>query len=687
MSFLYPAFLFALFAVLIPVVIHLFSFRRYTTVYFSHVGFLRNIRQESEKKSRLKQLLILLARIMALASLVLMFAQPYIPVKNQRQGSPLSVVGVYVDNSFSMTGQTTGGQLLEVARSKALEIAGAYPADTRFMVATNDLLTRHLHIFNREQFIREVSEIGLSPRSVPLSQVRARLVSAARRSGEDVAITIYYLSDFQTRTTDLEGFRGDTSLTDYLYPVIPGSNSNLYIDSCWMEFPAHRQGQEEKLMVKIINRSAEGYQNLPVKFFLNDTLKAPGNFNIDAAGEAIVPLKFVNLGTGLQKGHVEISDYPFVHDNTFFLSYMVQPSLRVLAVSGSANPGSQGSPYLRALFGDDDYVDFEEANTGNLRVSSLGSYNTIFLVNIKSLSTGLVSELHKAAENGTTVVFFPEPDGDTESYNRFLQTFQANRILRNDTTILEIAAIEWEHPVYDQVFRSRTEQAEFPRIRGSFRFSRDVRIPETPLLWFRSGEKACSSQPIGNGNLVVFSFPLSSMNDAFARDMLFVPTLYGVVINLLPGQKIHYTIGRETTAILPAQALPGATPLTVTNEDSGQEFIPASSITEGHKVRIHLGGNFTTAGHYLVRNDDETVAVLSMNYDRNESDTECYLPGELRAETGKYQLPATFVIDGQEKEFSLVYNEIKNGKRLWQLFLVGALLFLLAEALIIRFWK
>ena len=82
MKFLFPTFLFALFTIAIPIIIHLFSFRRYKTVYFSHVGFLKDIKKESQKKSRLKQLLMLLARILTIIFLVFAFSQPYIPTKN-----------------------------------------------------------------------------------------------------------------------------------------------------------------------------------------------------------------------------------------------------------------------------------------------------------------------------------------------------------------------------------------------------------------------------------------------------------------------------------------------------------------------------------------------------------------------------------------------------------------------------
>ncbi|MDO9613526.1 MAG: BatA domain-containing protein, partial [Bacteroidota bacterium] len=45
MSFLYPVFLFALLALAIPVIIHLFNFRRYKTLYFSNVTLLKLIKK------------------------------------------------------------------------------------------------------------------------------------------------------------------------------------------------------------------------------------------------------------------------------------------------------------------------------------------------------------------------------------------------------------------------------------------------------------------------------------------------------------------------------------------------------------------------------------------------------------------------------------------------------------------
>ena len=76
--FLYPAFLWALMAISIPVIIHLFNFRRYKKVYFTNVKFLKELQHESKSKSRLKEILILIARCLAIASLVFAFSQPII---------------------------------------------------------------------------------------------------------------------------------------------------------------------------------------------------------------------------------------------------------------------------------------------------------------------------------------------------------------------------------------------------------------------------------------------------------------------------------------------------------------------------------------------------------------------------------------------------------------------------------
>ena len=79
MQFVNPLFLIGLVAIAVPILVHLFNFRRYKKVYFSNVDLLQQLQSETKKQSQLRQLLVLLARILAIVFLVLAFAQPILP--------------------------------------------------------------------------------------------------------------------------------------------------------------------------------------------------------------------------------------------------------------------------------------------------------------------------------------------------------------------------------------------------------------------------------------------------------------------------------------------------------------------------------------------------------------------------------------------------------------------------------
>ena len=126
MNFTYPQFLFALFAVSIPIIIHLFNFRRFKKVYFPDIRFLKEVKLQTQNRNRIKHLLILVSRILAVSFLVFAFAQPFIPADKKNTVSGIQAVSIYVDNSFSMENVSKNGMLLDEAKKIAREIALAH---------------------------------------------------------------------------------------------------------------------------------------------------------------------------------------------------------------------------------------------------------------------------------------------------------------------------------------------------------------------------------------------------------------------------------------------------------------------------------------------------------------------------------------------------------------------------------
>lgn len=685
MKFLFPTFLFALFAIAIPVIIHLFSFKRHKTVYFSNVDFLKDIKKESKKQSRLKQLLILAARILAIAFLVFAFAQPYIPTNQDARKQPNQLVAVYVDNSFSMNALSEQGQLLEVARNKAVEISLAYPGGTKFRLFTNDLLPRHQHILNREQFIQQVSEIQASPNVVPLSIIYNRFADAHTDLSENTDKNLYFISDFQRTVSDFNNFKDDGIFSYYL-PLVPNEVANLYIDSVWVEVPAHRLGQEETVYVKIRNSSNQDYQNLPVKLFLNDSLKSITNFAVEAQKDVVATMNYNNNSSGLQLGRIEITDYPFTHDNNWYISYKVDKNLKALAVFNNSEASQEGLEYISALFENDDYVLLDEMNEQSLQVSRLGEYNTIFLINLENFSSGFLNELKTVVQNGTSVVVFPDMN-NLSTLNNLLSQLEATRATGIDSTTQKIAELEFENAFYKNVFKKREQNPILPDIKGHLRFERVTRSDEIDLLAFQNGDKALSQLNYGDGKVWVFSFPLNKTNQAFANDVIFVPTVYNFVLNSLPKQEISFTVGKNSFYDIPRnRELNLNSNFEIVNLKTGDKLVPDNTIT-GQRTRLDFGDQINSDGHYLVENDGNIVAAMAFNYDRKESDLQYYSTREIEDHLEEEQLKKATVVSEVQRNFSEVLDELQNGKQLWKWAIMLALLFIVVEVLLARFWK
>ena len=78
MQFKHPEFLYALLALIIPIIVHLFQLRRFQKVPFTNVQFLKTVNIQTRKSSQIKKWLTLLARLLAMTGLIIAFAQPFL---------------------------------------------------------------------------------------------------------------------------------------------------------------------------------------------------------------------------------------------------------------------------------------------------------------------------------------------------------------------------------------------------------------------------------------------------------------------------------------------------------------------------------------------------------------------------------------------------------------------------------
>ncbi|MDC0304147.1 BatA domain-containing protein, partial [Flavobacteriales bacterium] len=371
MSFAYPEFLLALAAVSVPIIIHLFNFRRFKKVYFSDIRFLKDVEIETKSRNQLKNLLILLSRILAVAFLVMAFARPLLPsADNQVAGKSSSIV-VYIDNSFSMNAQGESGILLEEAKAKAIEIGSAYKNGVHLHLLTNDFKPQYFRKLSFEEFKNEVASVQSSPQLRTFNQIVSR---AGGVYESDASKSLYFISDIQEVTSTPNESLSDSLLSIYTVPVQAIINANIYIDSCWFNSPSRLPSQLDKLNVRIRNSGTENVENISVKLLLNGVQRAVGTSNVPADSYEDVELAFTNAQSGMQLVELTIQDYPITYDDNYFLSFSLTNQINILSVNGE-----EASSYVNNLLSAEANFNLTNATDNDLDYSILNSADLVIL--------------------------------------------------------------------------------------------------------------------------------------------------------------------------------------------------------------------------------------------------------------------------------------------------------------------
>jgi hypothetical protein len=113
------------------------------------------------------------------------------------------------------------------------------------------------------------------------------------------------------------------------------------------------------------------------------------------------------------------------------------------------------------------------------------------------------------------------------------------------------------------------------------------------------------------------------------------------------------------------------------------EFIPEQRM-QGSKIYLGVHSQIDQSGIYQLQREEESLFRYAFNYDRRESNLELIARSDLQKQTEDW---ATVIETDVRADFSAVVGEQNRGVVLWRWCLILALVFLLVEVLLLRFWK
>ncbi len=683
MNFLNPIFLFGLFTLSIPIIIHLFNFRAYKTVYFSNVRFLKDIKQETKSKSNLKHLLILLMRLLAIASLVFAFAQPYIPSSNIKNINKVNEIGIYIDNSFSTEAESKYGKISEIAKKRAFQIAEAYPENTKFFFITNDFEQKHQHYVSKEQLKEFIHDTKISPSVKNISQITSKISDfLTANKSKDILKKAYLISDFQKASSNLTKLKNDSNINYILIPLETESVNNLYIDSVWFETPNRQLSQSDVLNVKITNKSDEAFQEMPVKLFLNDTLKATDIYNVEPGESIIHKLTFSNNKTGIIKARVEITDFPIIYDNIFYFNFEIKTNYNVLIISNKNK-----NKYIDDVFSNIAEVKITYKSPRKINFEELKNYDVVISEEVNNMSSEFIQSIYGFISDGGTFIVFPGIYANFKSYNKLFNKLNVNYITGIDTSKTYAGKINYNADIFRNVFKKRQKNLDLPYFLRRVKFSNQTFTDEEILLFSEKNDKLISSSNIGLGKLYVFSQTADIKSGSLVTHPIWVTMIYNMVFYGTVSDKIYYTIGKNEIVKFSNIKLSDENIIHIVNNKNNFDFIPQVFNLENSETKIFLNNNIKKSGHYFIVSKDKVYKGISFNYNRLESDLTHYSLKEINSIIDDYSLTNFSVMNQKDNNFSEIIKSQNLGKQLWKLFLILSLIFLLGEILFIKFLK
>jgi len=719
MSFVYPQFLWGLLALTIPIIIHLFNFRRTKKVYFSNNLFLKNVKEATTSKLKVKHLLILLARLLFITFLVITFAQPFLPGKESADdgNNAEKLVYIYLDNSLSMSSELNSKiRGIDQGVNYIEEILALYPRNTQYKFLTNEFANFSRVPKSSDELSELIAEVELSgvvrTADEVESKIRSDIDAAAFGSAGNRRADIYVISDFQRSTFGSpEVFTEDSLNNIKLVPISSSFEQNVYVDSIYLANPFVLADEANELAVVLKNDGSEDISDQIVRLLINEEQVASASLNIPAHTSGMVEFTLNFPLARNNRCQLIFEDYPVTFDNEFFFTLNLGDKISVLEIK-SEQLGRQDSTAVAKVYANRNIFDLQSYSVSNLDYSLIESSDLVILNEIGSSGgqsgTAVTPYLQEYLANGGHILFIPPASADLSLLAEVTGNsgISAERIDLPDSIQADrqaLANLDMANPFFEGMFEGETENFVMPPAEKIMEHN----LQGEPLLRYRTGEpyllmlssRYIVSENASSEQLAFFASPLRDAFTGIHRHAIFVPVMYRMASRSKSmNNQLYYYVDNPVIALETASF--NDTLFESNTEDSRylyklsrgeEEVIPSQRMLSG-RLLMEVPQGVIKAGFYdLVRAEETSSASssnpllnLSFNIDKSESLIEQYQLSELEQLAESAANVNIYEAEDVEAFAGMIRSE-QTSIALWKYALLLSLLFLLIEILLIRF--
>lgn len=662
MNFLYPQFLYALFALSIPIIIHLFNFRKTKKVYFSNTRFLQKVKEASSSKRKLKHYLILASRLLMLFFLVIAFAQPFFP--SEEEASAQGKTLIYLDNSLSMNNEVDEGvSAFDEALQYVNTLTELYPTSAEYKILTNDFNTYSGIYQNKKDVSELTTELRMTGITRSLEEIKERLDLQ-----EGGSYDVYWISDFQSSTAgDAEEIRFDSTYSVNLVPMNFTSVNNVFVDSLYLDNPFLIGDEKLKLNVVLKNIGVEEVNDLIVKVYVDEVQSATASVNIKPNDVVTATFDLAFNIEGNNQCRISFEEFPVTFDNDFYFTINGSQKIDVLEIKGSSEV-----THVQNVFGNEELFNLKSINFSNLDYSLIPEADLVVVNGLESIDPSLAVALNDYLGEYGDVVFIPASSPDIASYRQL--SGLGNLSPMDSTGKTALATPDFNDPFFENVFEETNKSFAMPEASGVIQWGRD----RTALLKYSNGMPFMSKMR-GNGNLYVLGSPLNIQYTSLQAHAIFVPIMYRIAAQSASKEsKLYYFIDDPRITFKTDTLITD----NVFKLRRGEEEIIPSQRISGNNVSMEVPKFTLGVGFYDLMFEGKKLTTLAFNASPAESDLRQYTTDDLK----KIFKGKVDVFEVQDEEgFKSSVERKYIGQPLWKYAIIIALIFLLMEVLLIRF--
>jgi hypothetical protein len=680
MNFVNPLFAIGALAASIPILLHLIKREHARKIEFPTLMFLRRISRRSIRYQKLRHLLLLLLRILALLLIVAAFMRPY-----REKAQTTAAVGkitnahiVAVDNSLSMGYRDRWTRAKKVA---AEIIRKADPGDKFVVLEFADRTSALTQLTNdSSEALGQIESMELSDRSTRYGQALRTAEKFALDAGTGKRI-IHLISDFQKngRTGEDQDFRLSAGIDLQHADVGSDDFSNLAIRDVHVTEPDQGTSDAIRIKASVVNFGNADRSDARLKLSIDGRPVAEKSVTISKGGSQGVEFQVPALISGTHSAVLEIEDPYLTQDNKFYMTIEARGKTPVLVVENS-DSGRSPSYFLSRALNVDTLSPYKLTTVSPQNVVISGGL--LIWNDVPGGSAAMQKKLQDFVRTGGGLAIVLADSTRSADFNRSFGAWLPVRI--NESAAPEsyskrrpaenyvlMTDIRVDHPVF-QPF-SRPNSGSF----SSARFFRHAAISAgsgTEILSrFDNGDPVLVSIRVDKGRVLIFASSADDSSNDLPLKAVYAPFWHQMLHYLENFQeRRHWLNVGETMA--PRKLLTDAA---VRQAKGSLDMNEAVVVLDPRRQRVSLAPGsddvaLDRAGFYEIRTMNVNAPV-AVNSNPRESDL---THGNADEMTAGWMSSESSVFTQDERSTP---EEMDRRQRVWALLLIAAAIFLISE--------